>query len=331
MQLLDRYLNAVRFWLPGAQKDDIIAELSDDLRSAIGDEEERLGRALTNDDMVQLLKRRGPPVAVAAAYMPQRSLIGPALFPVYVFVLKIVALCFIGPSIATWAYVMFSVPAVSGTHPGLIAKLVAIWGPSWMSIFGAFGIVTLVFAAIERVQTRSRLFQDWDPRKLPPAFSEIPRSASAFELAALLTFAIWWVDVMPSRVIVFGAVSFTLTPLWTYVFWSVLALTAHNVVLSAVNLTRPYWTARRALLRLASDAAGAAIFCAFLRIGLLESISAPSVPAARAAEIVRQLNLGSGRALPFAIVVGVWLVTWDTVRVIRLRRRGLESMTAAAA
>jgi hypothetical protein len=136
---------------------------------------------------------------------------------------------------------------------------------------------------------------------------------------------------MPSRVIVFGAVSFTLTPLWTYVFWSVLALTAHNVVLSAVNLTRPYWTARRALLRLASDAAGAAIFCAFLRIGLLESISAPSVPAARAAEIVRQLNLGSGRALPFAIVVGVWLVTWDTVRVIRLRRRGLESMTAAAA
>jgi hypothetical protein len=331
MQLLDRYLNAVRFWLSGAQKDDIIAELSGDLRSAIGDEEKALGRALTNDDMVQLLKRRGHPIAVAAAYLPQRSLIGPALFPVYVFVLKVVALCFIAPWIATWVTVMFSVPAVSGAHPGLAAKLVAIWGGSWMSIFGAFGIVTLVFAAIERLHTRSRLFQNWDPRKLPPAFTEIPRTASAFELAALLTFAIWWVDVMPAREIVFGAVRFTLTPLWAYIFWGVLALAALNIVLSAVNLTRPYWTARRALLRLATDAAGAALFCAFLRVGLFESISVPSVPVARAAEIVRQLNLWSGRMLPVAIVFGVGLVTWDAVRVLRLRRRGFESMTAAAA
>src|SRR5262245_27844403 len=33
-----------------------------------------------------------------------------SLFPIYAFVLKIVALCFIGPWIATWATVMFSVP-----------------------------------------------------------------------------------------------------------------------------------------------------------------------------------------------------------------------------
>src|SRR5215831_15889890 len=120
MQLLDRYLNAVRFWLTGAQKDDIIAELSDDLRSAIADEEQALGRALTNDDLVRLLKRRGPPIAVAAGYLPQRSLIGPALFPVYVLVLKILALCFIAPWIATWAAVLLRVPGVSDTHQGLI-------------------------------------------------------------------------------------------------------------------------------------------------------------------------------------------------------------------
>ena len=31
MELLDRYLQAVRFWLPKAQQQDIIAELSSDL------------------------------------------------------------------------------------------------------------------------------------------------------------------------------------------------------------------------------------------------------------------------------------------------------------
>ena len=319
MQLLDRYLNAVRFWLPARHRDDIIAELSEDLRSAIADEEASLGRALTNDEIVGLLKRRGHPIVVAGAYMPQRALVGPALFPVYVFVLKIVAICFIAPWIAVWVAVLFAVPSVSAAHPSLASKFVTVWGASWTGLIGAFGLVTLVFAVIERVQTRSRLFQNWDPRKLPPAVTEIPRAASAFELAALLTFAIWWIVMMSSREFVYGpSVRIVLTPLWAYFFWGVLAVTAFNIVLSSVNLTRPYWTARRAVLRLASDAAGAAIFCAFLRIGIFESISVASVAAGRTAEIVRQLNLWGARAMPIAIVVGVGIATWDAVRVWRL-------------
>ncbi len=39
MELLDRYLQAVRFWLPRKQQDDIIAELGEDLRSQIQDRE----------------------------------------------------------------------------------------------------------------------------------------------------------------------------------------------------------------------------------------------------------------------------------------------------
>ena len=34
-ELLERYLQAVRFWLPKAQQEDILAELSEDLRSQI--------------------------------------------------------------------------------------------------------------------------------------------------------------------------------------------------------------------------------------------------------------------------------------------------------
>ena len=41
MELLDRYLQAVRFWLPKAQRDDIAAELSEDIRSQIEERESR--------------------------------------------------------------------------------------------------------------------------------------------------------------------------------------------------------------------------------------------------------------------------------------------------
>ena len=44
MDLLRRYLDAVELWLPAKQKQDILAELSDDIRSEIEDREGELGR-----------------------------------------------------------------------------------------------------------------------------------------------------------------------------------------------------------------------------------------------------------------------------------------------
>jgi len=44
MTLLDRYLASVRSALPESQRDDIVSELSEDLRSQIEDREAELGR-----------------------------------------------------------------------------------------------------------------------------------------------------------------------------------------------------------------------------------------------------------------------------------------------
>ena len=75
MDLLDRYLQAVRFWLPAKQKHDIIAELSEDLHSQIDENEAALGRPLNEDEQVDLLKRLGPPTR-AAFYSPRRCAAG---------------------------------------------------------------------------------------------------------------------------------------------------------------------------------------------------------------------------------------------------------------
>ena len=51
MDLVNRYLQAVKFWLPNKQKQDIIAELSEDIRSQIEDRETELGRKLKDEGL----------------------------------------------------------------------------------------------------------------------------------------------------------------------------------------------------------------------------------------------------------------------------------------
>src|SRR5258708_27250452 len=96
MELLDRYLQAIEFWLPKRQRQDIIAELSEDLRSQIEEEETELGRKLEDAEVEAILKRCGSPLAVASRYRPQQYLIGPTLFPIYRFVLAALLIWWVG-------------------------------------------------------------------------------------------------------------------------------------------------------------------------------------------------------------------------------------------
>ena len=96
MTLVDRYLGAVKDNLPRAQRDDIIEELEDSLRSRMEDEAATRGRPLTEAEEAAILKEFGNPMAVAARYRGDersvtfgRRLIGPELFPTYMKVLTV--------------------------------------------------------------------------------------------------------------------------------------------------------------------------------------------------------------------------------------------------
>ena len=116
MALVDRYLQAVKFWLPRKQKDDIIAELSEDLLSQIEDQEAELGRKLTDTDVEPILKRCGSPMAVAERYLPQRSLIGPALFPIYSVVIRALLVYFLLPWLLLWLGITIFSPDFRADH-----------------------------------------------------------------------------------------------------------------------------------------------------------------------------------------------------------------------
>lgn len=332
MDLIPRYLQAVKFWLPKKQQDDIIAELSEDIRAQIAEREAELGRPLSEPDIEALLRQRGSPIAVANGYLPQQSLIGPQLFPIYKFVLKIVALCILIPSVLVWLFAI--VNAALGMQAHRWAALSAdTLGGVWTTLFCSLGIVTLVFAILDRSSAKTDLFTKWNPRKLPPVRNPhaIPRSGSVIEIAVNLCFLAWWASTMASPFAFhFGSVTFSLTPAWTWFFWAILLLTVASAAVATFNLLRPYWTPGRVVARLCLDVAGAVFFCSFLKVNIVAAIDWPSATPAKAAFLVNSINHWLALSFPYALVVCVLIAAANVWRLVHLLRKSPAQPMKAA-
>jgi hypothetical protein len=313
MELLNRYLQAIEFWLPKRQKHDIIAELSEDLRSQFEEKETELGRKLNDEEVEAILKRCGSPVAVASRYRPQQYLIGPILFPVYRFVLAVLLIGCVVPRFLIWLGFLIADPAHSGyLHMENMGTTV---------VFFAF-CTTLAFAVLERSGAMQERLNTWNPRQLPAVRDRkrIPRSSTLFEIASLVVVNLWFASTLwPRPVIDLYGAQVTLAPVWRIIFWSVLSSVTATGAIGVVNLFRPYWTPLRAGLRLVVDASGGAIFCWFLKARVLVAISAPSLPAAKAAVLTNVLNMLLTRTLPWAVVAMLVILSFDVYRIVRLR------------
>jgi hypothetical protein len=324
MELIERYLQAVKFWLPKQQKDDIIAELSADIYAQIEERETALGRKLTEAEVEELLKQRGHPLLVANRFLPQESLIGPVLFPIYRFVLKIFVYGYLLPSVLVWIGLMIFSPTYrfEQTHPSWFTAFTSLFSFLWFTSFLAAGTVTIVFAVLERMQARIHFFDRWSPRKLPPVrnLNLIPRSTSSFELAACLIFFVWFAVNLHSPVVPIGlTVAISLNPGRLWFFWGYLLLALVNASLAGMNLMHPFWTVRRATLRLLSNGAGAALFCWLMKANLLAGITAVNLPAQQAMAMTQSINDWMSRLFPATIVLGLVIVATDVYRIVRLK------------
>ena len=322
MDLIERYLQAVQFWLPKGQKDDIIAELSEDLHAQIEERESALSRPLTEPEIEAILKQRGRPVLVANRFLPQDHLIGPLLFPIYTFVLKIVALAYLLPWVLTWVGLMIWSPAHRAelfAHP--VSQILSAWSSLWATAFLAFGVVTIVFAILERLQAKSHFLEQWEPSKLPAVRNPnvIPRATATFELIVNLAGAVVWATNMYHPVAMIPDVRISLSPLWPGFFWGFLLICLANSSLSAVALLRPYWTTRRAILRLLVDAAGSTLFCWLLKANILIGFTVANVSPERTAEITGIINMWVGKMFPFAVTMCICIACANGYRILRLK------------
>ena len=329
MDLLDRYLQAVRFWLPAKEKHDIIAELSEDLHSQIDEKEAALGRPLNEDEQVNLFKRFGPPLAVAGRYLPQQQPMQPAMFMIYRFVLKLVVLWVLLPLFVIVSAGPFF---ASQNHAAALAATALTY---FQTAVYAVGIITIVFGLLARYQPTLGL-EKWDPRKLPRVRAprnpmHIPRFGSAIEVAWNLLFVLWWIDFFRLPV-GYGqegeAVRVVMLPTWHNFFWPILLVALAALALAAVNLARPWWTRVRASIRLAIDATAFVLSLLLLRTGYYADVIGSNLPAAKAAEAAHWLN--QSLQFTFAILAVVFAigVIIDLRRLLRKPRTQLAPQQA---
>jgi hypothetical protein len=194
-QLIDRYVQAVRFWMPKGQED-VLAELTEDLYSQRDAKEEEVGRPLEEDEVAALLKRCGRPIVMAGKLRPQAYLIGPTMFPVFRFILKVSLLWIMVP-----VFIFIVGPVNYAESKSLGLAILHTLGELWPAGFIAAGIITVVFAVLERAAKEFCSDDRWNPKSLPP-LQKAQRKTSKGQAVCELTFNILgfvWLLLLPSN------------------------------------------------------------------------------------------------------------------------------------
>ncbi len=279
MDLIDRYLNAVAAQLPQDERADITAELRDLILSRFEAREEELGRALSEDEQEAILREIGHPLVVAARYRKgPDSLVGPALFPYWLFGVK-AGLMVLG---AVYAITLF-IRLISGSDDSGQAIAQAFHG-----FFGAgltlIGVATVAAAIFEHQGIRPTWMTQWRVKDLgafgladpavwsgamagtdtakaswmPKALAKTkrwPGGEYLFSFLAVGMFALWWIgavrfpglasiELRGQDAVVSGA------PIWTTLFVPILVYALVQMSVDLNSVFRPYAVRIRALAKL---------------------------------------------------------------------------------
>lgn len=234
MELLDSYLNAIRRYLPRGQRDDIIKELSEDLRAQIEEKSSTLGRPLRDEELFAFFKEHGDPMIVARRYRQGQwslsigwELIGPELFPMYLIFLS-TNLTLTLASVVVVALII---------HVPITADIFVV------PVLAQILCLTLVFTGLNVI--RRKFPQPWyyPPAALAPMIP-IPRGYCIAGLILWVPVLLWWLAIphFPSLILGSQSAHLELAPTWHRFYVPVLLLLLASVSQRIVNLIRPGWT-----------------------------------------------------------------------------------------
>jgi len=269
MDLLDRYLAAVAALLPKEQREDIVAELRDTLLNQMEEKEAELGRPLTAAEREAVLRTFGHPIAVAGRYGATRNLIGPELYPFYIFAVKGLLIL---AAVVTAIPLILSV-IIGGEHAaGGISHFLNSFIRSALTLIGA---ATVVAAGIERGWIPTGRLLGWRVSDLPrlegPGTGKVKsRFEASFELSALLLFILWWtgaVEAPWSTAIGKQGMFLAPTAIWAALHLPILILAIWQALAALLTLIRPEAVRSRAALDVVADLAGLALAGLLWRAG----------------------------------------------------------------
>lgn len=280
MDMIERYLAAVAAQLSQEEREDIVAELRDLILSRFEAKEEELGRTLTDDEREAILREIGHPLVVAARYRKgPDSLVGPELFPYWLFAAKAGLLLLL----AVQAVVLF-INLISGPEDAGRSIAQAFHG-----FFGAgltlIGALTVAAAIFEHYGVRPRWLTQWRvkdlgafgladpaawgaamgatsastgaaPRARPPLWrgrsaKPWPGAEYVFSFLAVGAFVLWWVGVLHFP----GLMSFQIrggyaqvhgAPIWAALHGPILLYALGQMAVDLASLAAPHARRMRA-------------------------------------------------------------------------------------
>ena len=323
MQLLDKYLNAVRFWLPAGQEDDIIAELGEDLRAEIADRESDLGHPLSETEASAILKRRGDPVVVAFGYSDIKPLISPRLIPIYWFVVRLVTLWILIPC---FVLIVAPIQAAQSGNLGL-AFLQTAWTLLVAQVF-AFGIITFIFMSFDRSPAWNRAYEsgatNWDPRHLPSLpivkgqLKATPRATAIAEVVASVIFGcIWLAALWPEGQLRVGSIEISVAPVWLIVRWIILITCLASIAGGWFSLVRPYAIRGREWIKLGIDAVNLLALSMLLLSNEWIILKSSTLNAQALVSTAGWANFGIRISLGIAMVITGYAVIDRVLRLLR--------------
>ena len=327
--LLERYLAAVARELPQSQARDVIAELRDSLLSEIEERQESLGRPLDRKELEALLVDFGHPLVVAGRYRKTPHLVGPQVFPFWLATLRLVLII----EAAAWLGIVVLHFAI--TRPPFVDVINQIV-PSFFSLaITTFGIVTLVFAIMERTG-RPLGQRGWSPARLPPARSPHRRRFNlASEIVMGAIFLLWW-----SGLVRFGwflplppAFQVHLAPIWTVLHWPIVAYISVEIGVNTMELVSPSAVRINASLSLVKNLAGCVIVGYALSAGHWLDIGSPALSPTVLARAQHGFDQGMRLGLIATAVILAIKASWDLWRFTQAvgpSQPGLVNGTAGA-
>ena len=307
---LERYLQRVGFWLPRDQKQDILLELSEGIRSELEQQERDLGRKPNDPELLATLERWGDPAEVAQRFLPRRFLIGPAIYPSYELVLKAIATFYVLPWLVVWLVLVLFLPWYRQAHPGF-APLGALW-PLVRSVAFAFTGVTVAFAAKERAAGRPAQSSRSDasgplaaagaadaarpgapnaPADTSP--DRMSRSLAISHATGWVVFLLWWVDTL--RLPQPPELRLDLAPFFTTLWWPILAAALAAAALAGFVVAKPSRTETLVRVRLVLRGVSLLLIGILLAAGLAHrgwiDLGVPDTPARSLASLAWWINL----------------------------------------
>jgi hypothetical protein len=273
---------------------------------------------------------------VAARYQRQQYLIGPAIFPTYSFVLRL---------LLTWATVIFVIAnavAIAADNLGGQGALRAALRLPQIWLINA-GLVTLIFAAIELSRAffpekfhgvglmTEPMTAAWTPLDLPPVGEDTgewakPRSftRALLEVFSGCVFFAWILLVPHYPFLLFGpgawylhSLPYQIAPVWWSFYWCVVCLNAFQLTWRIVDLANGAWQRPPSRVRhLAMHALSLVPLCVLLAAPnhMLFLLKNPAVDVAAHGVTLASANAGVFKTTSIVVAIVVLQLIWGIGR-----------------